>query len=617
MKRLAALVFLALMVVPAVSLEPEVYYGELVVVTALKRPVPLSRLMENISVIDSREIELSGAKNAADVLKNRSIVYVKSMGDLSGMSSLKIKSASSEQVLVLLDGARLNSSLLGMADLNNIPASSIERIEIVADPMSGIWGADAMGGVVNIITKRSQDKPLHVSVSAGSFGQVDSFIAASAKNGPFNYYLSYGYLKSDGWRVNSDYSGGNLSLDINAGETASLNYSVSNSQRGNPGVPSSDTDPSSASTPNDRQSDLISKLLVKLDPGAGKEGFPVINISQLEWQQKSHYADWFVPTVFYDDTYLSKISLAEVYSTISAPAGSKLTGGVEFRRNLGESSKTPNHAIDNGAVYVNGQTKEGLPAAISYGLRYDMNSSFGNVLTPKIGFIMGAGTNTTLKINLGTAFRAPTINELYWNDPSFFTFGNPDLKPETSNSAGITLEQKVFGFEADFNYYYTRIRDMIKWSQTGLMSWQPVNLDSARVEGFQLGLKREIFEGLQLSAGWNSEVCADESTQKMITYSPRNKINAALEYSVGGFFARAAYRFVSDVYTNAANSASIPAYQTVDLGLSKKLFGAAVSLTVENLFDESYCESVGTSPVDWKERGYPMPGRRISAGIKI
>jgi len=617
MKKAAALLFLALMVVPAVSLEPEVYYGELVVVTALKRPVPLSRLMENISVIDSREIELSGAKNAADVLKNRSIVYVKSMGDLSGMSSLKIKSASSEQVLVLLDGARLNSSLLGMADLNNIPASSIERIEIVADPMSGIWGADAMGGVVNIITKRSQDKPLHVSVSAGSFGQVDSFIAASAKNGPFNYYLSYGYLKSDGWRVNSDYSGGNLSLDINAGETASLNYSVSNSQRGNPGVPSSDTDPSSASTPNDRQSDLISKLLVKLDPGAGKEGFPVINISQLEWQQKSHYADWFVPTVFYDDTYLSKISLAEVYSTISAPAGSKLTGGVEFRRNLGESSKTPNHAIDNGAVYVNGQTKEGLPAAISYGLRYDMNSSFGNVLTPKIGFIMGAGTNTTLKINLGTAFRAPTINELYWNDPSFFTFGNPDLKPETSNSAGITLEQKVFGFEADFNYYYTRIRDMIKWSQTGLMSWQPVNLDSARVEGFQLGLKREIFEGLQLSAGWNSEVCADESTQKMITYSPRNKINAALEYSVGGFFARAAYRFVSDVYTNAANSASIPAYQTVDLGLSKKLFGAAVSLTVENLFDESYCESVGTSPVDWKERGYPMPGRRISAGIKI
>ncbi|MFA5097829.1 MAG: TonB-dependent receptor [Candidatus Margulisiibacteriota bacterium] len=617
MKRFAALVFLALMVVPAVSLEPEVYYGELVVVTALKRPVPLSRLMENISIIDSKEIELSGAKNAADILKNRSIVYVKSMGDLSGMSSLKIKSASSEQVLVLLDGARLNSSLLGMADLNNIPASSIERIEIVADPMSGIWGADAMGGVVNIITKRSQDKPLHVSVSAGSFGQVDSFIAASAKSGPFNYYLSYGYLKSNGWRVNSDYSGGNLSLDINAGETASLNYSVSNSQRGNPGVPSSDTDPSSASTPNDRQSDLISKLLVKLDPGAGKEGFPVINISQLEWQQKSHYADWFVPTVFYDDTYLSRISQAELYTTISAPAGSKLTGGVEFRRNLGESSKTPNHAIDNGAVYVNGQTREGLPAAISYGLRYDMNSSFGNVLTPKVGLIMGAGKDTTFKINLATAFRAPTINELYWNDPSFFTFGNPNLKPENSNSAGITLEQKLLGFQADFNYYYTRIRDMIKWSQTGLMSWQPVNLDSARVEGFQLGLRRELLEGLQFSAGWNNEVCADESTQKILTYSPRNKINAALEYSAGGFCARAAYRFVSDVYTNAANSASIPAYQTVDLGLSKKLFGAAVSLTVENLFDESYCESVGTSPVDWKERGYPMPGRRISAGIKI
>ena len=121
-----------------------------------------------------------------------------------------------------------------------------------------------------------------------------------------------------------------------------------------------------------------------------------------------------------------------------------------------------------------------------------MNSSFGNVLTPKVGLIMGAGKDTTFKINLATAFRAPTINELYWNDPSFFTFGNPNLKPENSNSAGITLEQKLLGFQADFNYYYTRIRDMIKWSQTGLMSWQPVNLDSARVEGFQLGLRREL-----------------------------------------------------------------------------------------------------------------------------
>lgn len=617
MKRLAALVFLVLTAVPAVSLESRVYYGEPVIVTALKRPVLLSKVLENTSVIDSKEIKMSGAVNAADVLRNRAAIYVKSAGGLSGISSVKIKSASAEQVLVLLDGVRLNSTLLGMTDLNNIPASSIERIEIISNPMSGIWGADAMGGVINIITKKSQDKPVKISVSAGSFGQIDSLIGAGAKSGALEYYLSYGYLKSDGYRVNSDYSAGNISLNINAGNMASINYSASNSQRGNPGVPSSDTDPSSASTPNDRQADSVSKILISLDPGNGQMGFPKLNLSQIDWVEKTHYADWFTPSFFYDDTYLSRISQVELYSTIMAGKSTKLTSGLEFKRNYGQSPKAMVHTVDNAAVYINGQTGEDLPAGIIYGLRYDSNSSFGSVLTPKVACVFNFDKTTSAKINLATAFRAPTINELYWDDPAFLTFGNPDLRPETSNSAGITLEKNIFGIESSFNYYYTRISDMIKWSQTGPLSWQPVNLDKTRIEGIQLNIKKELIKGLELSSGWNNEVCADERTQKTLTYSPKNKLNAAINYTLNDVSCRLAYRYVSDVYTNAANSALIPAYQTVDLGLSKKIKDMSVTLSLENLFNENYSESVGTSPVDWKERGYPMPGRRISVGVKI
>ena len=617
MKKVAALLLLALMSVPAVSFETRIYYGEPVIVTALKRPILISKVLENVSVIDSKEIELSGAKNAADILRGRSSVYVKSAGGLSGISSIKIKSASAEQVLVLVDGARMNSTLLGMTDLNNIPASSIERIEIISDPMSGIWGADALGGVINIITKRSQDKPVQISLKGGSFGQIDSFIGASAKSGPLDYYVSYGYLKSDGYRVNSDYSSGNFSLDISSGKAASVNYSVSNSQRGNPGVPSSDNDPASSSTPNDRQSDSISKILISLDPGKGQEGYPKLNLSQIEWSERTHYEDWYNPLLFYDDTYVSKISQAELFSTISAGANTKMTGGLEFKRNFGQSPKALAHAVDNSAIYFNGQTGENLPATVSYGLRYDFNSAFGSVLTPKLGCVFNYDNNTSVRLNLATAFRAPTINELYWDDPAFLTFGNPNLRPETSNSAGITLEKKVFGIEASINYYYTRISDMIKWSQTGPLSWQPVNLDRTRIEGIQLNIKKELLKGLELSSGWDNESCVDENTLKTLTYSPKNKINVALNYTCGDTSARIAYRYLSDVFTDAANSALISGYQTVDLGLSKKIREMSIMLLLENLFNENYFESVGTSLVDWKERGYPMPGRRISVGIEI
>ena len=617
MKRIAALVFLAFMAVPAVSLETQVYYGEPVIVTALKRPLLMSKVLESVSVIDSTEIKMSGAKNAADVLRSRAAVYVKSAGGLSGISSVKIKSASTEQVLVLIDGVRLNSTLLGMSDLNNIPASSIERIEIISDPMSGIWGADAMGGVINIITNRSQDRPLQALFNWGSFGQSDGRIGFKGRMGAADYYLSLGGLRSDGYRVNSDFSSQDLALEINADKAASINYSISGSSRGNPGVPSSDNDPSSSSTPNDRQSDLISKLLVSLDPGKGQEGYPKLNISQIEWVEKTHYADWFNPSFFYDDTYLSKISQAELSSTIKAGANTKLTGGLEFKRNLGQSPKAQVHTVDNAAIYFNGQTGENLPAGITYMLRYDSNSAFGSVLTPKIGCVFNYDKNTSVRLNLATAFRAPTINELYWDDPAFLTFGNPNLKPETSNSAGITIEKKAFGIDASLNYYYTRINDMIKWSQTGPLSWQPVNLDKTRIEGVQLNIKKELFKGLELTSGWNNELCVDEGTQKTLTYSPKNKLNVALSYSSGDTSGRISYRYVSDVFTNAADSAFIPAYQTVDLGLSKKIRGISFTLSLLNLFNENYCESVGTSPVDWKERGYPMPGRTISVGIEI
>ena len=132
MKKFACLLILPLLVSVAVAKDFPVFFGEQVVVSATKFPQFRSKVLENVSVISSRDIETSGADTVAEALRNLSGVYVKGNGGLGGVSTIKLRSAYAEQTLVLVDGVRLNSALLGMADVGDILTGNIDRIEIIA-----------------------------------------------------------------------------------------------------------------------------------------------------------------------------------------------------------------------------------------------------------------------------------------------------------------------------------------------------------------------------------------------------------------------------------------------------------------------------------------------------
>ncbi|MCX5749635.1 MAG: TonB-dependent receptor [Candidatus Saganbacteria bacterium] len=617
MKKAICLLFLPLFFAPVLAADAPVFYGDKVVVTAQKRPLLLSRTFENVTVISSREIEASGSLTVSDALKRSSIVYVKNNGGLGGVSTIKLKSASSEQILVLLDGVRLNSSLLGMTDLNDIPASYIDRIEVVAEPISSIYGSDAMGGVINIITKKEEKNPVSVSIAGGSFGELDSRISFSGKMGKATGYASLGYLKTDGFRTNSDYKGQDLLVNINIADALDIKYTTKTSDRGNPGVPTSDTDPTSSSTPNDRQSDLTSTVNITFDPVKKGPFVPKLILSQSESDERVHYEDWFVSGLFYDDRYFSRVTQAELLSVIKTSRHSSVTAGVEMKRNYGESALADTHAIDNAAAYFNADIGEDLPASLGISARYDSNSSFGQTFNPKLSVMANLGAGTVVRTTIGQAFRAPTINELYWNDPSFFTFGNPNLKPETSRAVNIGIEKEIKGFSAKLNYYSTKISDMIRWSQTGLFSWSPVNIDRAKIEGWQLDMEKEITDNTFIFGSYVNELDINDVTSNILTYSPRQRINLGFSIKGGELYYSANYRYVSSVFTDTLNTSALNPYQVVDVGIMEKIWAAEVSLNVSNVFNTTYFESVGTSPVDWKERGYPMPGRTIRLGVRI
>ena len=612
MRQLVCLLLLVCFSSVSFASDIPVFFGEEVVVTASRRIQPASEPSSPVKVITEEDINKSGAKTAADALRAISSVNIKSTGGLGGISTLRLRSASSSQVLLLLNGQKINSALLGVFDLNDIPVSNIKKIEVVEDSLSSIYGADAVGGVINIITRSHDERPVSVSVNYGSFGEIGLSGAAGGTIYGLGYYMSLDDIRSDGFRQNSDYRNRGYSIAIDWGGTASLKYDVLSSERGNPGVPSSDDDPWSASTPSDRQKDFYGNLVLGLQ-GEHFGSKSKLTLFETVQDQNVHYVDSF-SGLFNDDRYFSRIYGSE-YQNIYRFSSSVLTSGVEWKRSAGISSKAGAHDVDNSSAYFSLDSGPGLPMAANIGARYDSSPVWGGVVNPRAGMVVNIPGGAVLRYSVSQAFRAPTINELYWREPSWGMFGNPDLRPEKSRSFNAVLERAFGGDLVSIGYYSNRIEDMISWTETSPWVWQPENINAARIEGISLGAKKEITAGLALYADYNTENVTDTASGLFVPYSPVYKFNAGIEIIERGLSIRLNSRDVSKVYTDTANTKTLPAYRVVDLVASKKAGLLNVRASLLNIFDEKYFESTGYSQVDWQERGYPMPGRRFEVRL--
>lgn len=591
-----------------------IFSGDQIVVTAVRRPQPISGSSSTVKIISSDDIGKTGAKTVAEALKSVTEVNVKSTGGLGGISTVRLKSASSSQILLLVDGQKINSALLGVFDLNDIPVLNIDRIEIVEDSLSAIYGADAMGGVINIITKGTKMKPLTASVNYGSFGEFGAYLSSTGTLSDLSYQVFFQDLKSEGFRQNSDYKNQGYGVSLDWKDSLSLKYNTANSEKGNPGVPASDTDSWSASTPFDRQKDFYGNLSIDLKNRIG-DSSNKLTLFENTQNETVHYQDSFTG-LFTDDRYFSRIYGSELQN-ITRFSRAVLTSGVEWKRSIGDSSKAGDHNLDNSSVYVNLDSGSGLPMSANFGLRYDNSPVWGSELMPRVGMIIDLSGGNRLRYSLAKAFRAPTINELYWSEPSYGMYGNPDLKPEKSDSFNIVLENICGNDSLSAGYYSNRMTDMISWVQTSPFVWQTQNISSAKVDGVSLGVKKEFLPGASIYVSYNGENVTDLSSGKKIPYSPDYRVNAGLELSSGGLRININSKDVASVYTDTANTQTLPPYRVVDLIVSKNIFSAKMTASVLNIFDERYYESTGYSTVDWKERGYPMPGRRFEVKFSI
>lgn len=605
-RKSATFLFLVLLFSSAFAQDIPRFYGEEVVVTATRLPQLASETPWNTSIITANE--LKNFRTVGEALRTLAGSDVISYGNLGSLTTVRLRGANSSQVLVLLDGRRINSPTLGMFDTGDLLLDNVERIEVVRAPLSAVYGSDAISGVINIITRQPGGAAKTISAMTGSFGTQQY----KAEWNSENITLSFDQLRSDGFRVNSDYFAndfyGKVVRPSPIGQFFA-DYRLYDAKKGVPGVPTSEADPGSATEPGDRQTDRNTFSSVGLKSDAYQ-----LRAYQNTLDQK------LSPYIFGASSNQTQQNGVEWEHNLALPVG-KILYGMEGRSDRGQTTLSGDHTISNYAAFVQDEIGLGDRSILTAGIRGDKHSAAGTSVNPRVGIVYRAGESTVLRASAGSAFRAPTLNELYWNDAAFLMFGDPNLKPERSVSCDLGIERRLTDrTTARINYFNSTVSDLILWAyDPATFTSQVKNIGEVRSEGVELELDRKVGDDGKGFINYTYQKVIDKKdansllVDKTIPYTPVEKYSVGLV--AGG--ASLIIRHVGERYANQDNTLKLSAYTVVDLKLSKRVGDSlSVELAADNLFDEKYSEVVGYDPVTYAARNYPMPGRSYSLGVK-
>jgi vitamin B12 transporter len=518
----------------------------------------------------------------------------------------------------LIDGVEINSTTTGAYDFANLTTESIERIEVLRGAGGTLYGSQAIGGVINIITKRGQG-PLDVGVSAqGGNGWTNRQVATIRGGvGDLGYAFSVGRLASDGFRsVNDDYR--NLStsarLDYQLTENANLkgifHFIKSDGGLFNNNNFASQPDPNArqATTQYVTKLEWEQKILRNWD----------YRVSGSMFKENDKFSDDVDACVFFGfpcdspttDRFRPLITTGEFQTNYRFEDWSTTTFGTQYNRRSARTSGGIDEAVGNMGYYLQQQFQFFDRRLIAIpGIRLDDNQEFGSAWTPSFSaayFFKEIGTK--LKGGYAKGFRAPTLNELFF-PPAFGcpAFGNPDLGPERSWEINFGVEQNLLAerIKIGGNYFHREVKDLIEAS---LIPGNPLgcvraeNVGRARFDGVELTLGIKLFEGLTLNA--NYTYLDWDTADGILRRRPHNSGNVILNYLQDALNVNLIVNIVGrrDDFRAASpfGDTVTAGYGTVDLASSYKLpwrmpLVKELSLIgkIQNLFNKKYDQADG------------------------
>ncbi len=593
-----------------------------------KNTIEVSNFVE---VINEGRIERGASISFGDILKDGTSLYIRDYGgNPAQLKTLSLRGTGSEHVVFLLNGIRISSYQNGVLDLSLIPVDVIERVEIIHSNMSSLYGADAVGGVVNIITKNgSESGNVSAGVSLGSFGYGKfnmsfsggiknwNYISSASRvygSGDFNYRYRFADKVILLKRKNAHFNISNLYFGI-SNRLISLSALYVRSNRG---IPAQVTKFDPTSTANQFDEDFnLSLSLNKAFYSAVFKATLFLKNSYLHYTNNDVVIagsgiDSYSHNLFYSGAFnlLFKTSFDLLISS-----------GIETSFGVAKGNSFERAKRFNFAFFISGEKKfnlKFLPELKIYPmLRSDYFSDFGSKLIYKVGLNseIVKKPSLNLKFSYGTGFRAPTFNDLYWAGS-----GNKNLKPEFSSGFDFGIAaffESNLGILPDFkvevSFFNIDIENRIVWlpSKENQSVWKPVNIDYVNSKGIEIYSEMAFFRWLKFRGNFsvthsirkNKRGENDATQNKQLIYIPLSTGNAIIETTFKKLFFVFQVNYTGLRYTTETNDRWLQPYCVVDFvcGLSYqfKVFEGKVKFMVKNLFDESYETMVG----------YPMPLR--------
>ncbi|QLF92719.1 TonB-dependent vitamin B12 receptor [Pseudomonas sp. ABC1] len=584
------------------------------VITATRTALAPTHTTASTSVITREDIERSQATTVLDTLRGLAGVGIVTNGGRGKSSTVQLRGTSDKHLLVLVDGVKVGSATDGTAALHAIPLEQIERIEVVRGPRSSLYGSEAMGGVIQIFTRKGSGdgvKP-YFSVGAGSRSSYSGTAGVSGGNGAAWYSLGIASESTDGINVRAYRPSAPRSYEPDADGYRELSASLRGGYRFN------DRFELDANWLRSKgHSDLDSRAT---NGNSGRDAYKdgeleVVGararFSPLEpWQvslQVAHsedLSDQYQDGRFYSRFDSQRDSLSW-QNDISLGEAQLLTVGFDYQRDRIDT--TAAYARDSrnnkGAFvqYLASFGRHGLEAA----LRRDKDQFFGSHDTGSLGWNYELSDEVTVSAAYGTAFRAPTFNDLYY-PASASTAGNPDVQPEESESFEIGLKGNQAWGEWSLNAFETRIDDLIVWSGSGSSPMRPDNVDVARIRGLESVLRTD-FQGWDIVSSLtflDPQDRSDKNHGHLLARRAKRTFNLDVDRSfgtvaVGATLYASSYRFDQAANTDAQR---LPGYALVDLrGEYRFDPDWRLQVRLSNLFDREY-ETAQT---------YEQPGRAV------
>ena len=450
---------------PAAWAQAEATPPSEVQVIGTRAPAALGSVVSDVVVIDRDRIRASSADSIEDLLRREGGMQASRNGGPGQTAGLMIRGSSSSSTLVLIDGVRTGSATLGQTDLATISLGQVERIEIMRGPGSSLYGADAIGGVVNIVTRRGDGAPyLRGNIAGGNHASGEGYAALSGSNAGFDYALSVSGETTNGvsavrpgdlWGIyNPDddgFSRYGLSLaggySWQQGQRIGLSYSGSRLR--------SQFDSAEFLPPNflpDASPDFRNRLDTQLTT------LQYQGTLSTEWTnllRASYQTDQLESGANVISTYNTTRRQFTAQTTWQASAQHQLVGAIDYLDESVYSSDYQAPSRDNTGLVL-GYTGRFGAQKLQADLRWDHNSAYDNQTTGKLGWGMDIADGWSVRAVAGTAFRAPTFNDLYYPG-----YGVATLQAERSRSieAGVNYKAAMTSLAA--TAYYNKVSDLI------------------------------------------------------------------------------------------------------------------------------------------------------------